>query len=124
VEATIKSTAELDGKDVIVGLSRDPGQAGKFESAYYIRALQGFRVIAAPESGDKITRAGPISSQALAGNVYIVRGKWNDVWMRELEQFPEGAHDDQVDSLSGGHALLISNQTFPPRRIIPGTAFA
>jgi phage terminase large subunit-like protein len=32
----------------------------------------------APESGDKLTRFGPFSSQCRAGNVKIRRGFWNE----------------------------------------------
>lgn len=108
VEKNIRSTANLDGKGVAVGIEQDPGQSGKFEAAYYIKALHGWNVSAYPVSGDKVTRAGPVSSQALAGNVKIVRGEWNEKLIRELEQFPEGSHDDQVDALSGGYAALVS----------------
>ena len=34
-----------------------------------MRALSGFTVTPAPESGDKLTRFGPFSSQCRAGNV-------------------------------------------------------
>lgn len=108
VERTILATAELDGKSVQVGIEQDPGSAGKFEAAYYIKALSGWSVRAYPVTKAKTERAGPISSQATAGNVKIVRGRWNDVFVQELEQFPEGNHDDQVDALSGGYSALFS----------------
>lgn len=108
VERTIKVTAELDGKSCVVGIEKDPGQAGKFEAAYYVKALAGWRVMPYPITGDKVTRCGPISSQSSAGNVRIVRGKWNDAFVSELEQFPEGNHDDQVDALSGSYAALAN----------------
>jgi hypothetical protein len=28
-------------------------------------------------------------------------------FLQELEYFPDGAHDDQVDALSGAHASLV-----------------
>jgi len=31
-----------------------------------------------------------------------VRGKWNEDFLSEGEGFPEGRHDDQIDSLSSG----------------------
>jgi adenylate cyclase len=43
-----------------------------------VRALSGFTVVPAPESGDKLTRFGPFSSQCRAGNVKILRGLWNE----------------------------------------------
>jgi len=33
--------------------------------------------------------------------VKIVRGPWNDEFLRVLENFPAGKHDDEVDGLSG-----------------------
>lgn len=111
VEATIRSTAEMDGRSVWVGIEQDPGQAGKFEANYYVRALQGWTVRAYPVTKAKEVRAGPVSSQSAAGNVKLVRGKWNDAFIRELEEFPEGNHDDQVDALSGAFAALTTTPT-------------
>ncbi|MBV9202980.1 MAG: phage terminase large subunit, partial [Alphaproteobacteria bacterium] len=70
------------------------------------RALSGFTVTAAPESGDKLTRFGPFSSQCRAGNVKIRRGAWNEELFRVLEGFPELAHDDEVDACSGALEML------------------
>lgn len=108
VESSIKTTAELDGKRCMVHLAQDPGSAGKFEASYYIQALAGYNVRAEPETGDKVTRAQPVSAQAEAGNIRIVRAPWNEAFIQELEQFPEGAHDDQVDALSGAFAALLN----------------
>jgi len=36
----------------------------------------------------------------------LVRGRWNDECLRVLENFPAGKHDDEVDALSGAHAIL------------------
>jgi predicted phage terminase large subunit-like protein len=106
VEATIARTARADGPAVQVGLEQDPGQAGKFEVDTYVRKLDGFNVRAYPARQDKITRAQPVSAQAEHGNVRLLRGLWNKSFLEELEAFPEGAHDDQVDALSGAHNAL------------------
>ena len=106
VEATIRQTAQLDGINVMVGLSEDPGQAGKFESSYYSKALAGFNVRFLRESGSKIVRCQPASAQASVGNFRIVAGDWCREFLNELEAFPEGKWDDQVDSLSGAFNLL------------------
>jgi hypothetical protein len=42
----------------------------------------------ATASGDKETRAKPVSGQAEAGDIKIVRGLWNDEFLRVLENFP------------------------------------
>jgi predicted phage terminase large subunit-like protein len=109
VEATIAATAETDGREVSIGLPQDPGQAGKFQAGYLIGRLQNFIVRAEPETGDKVQRAGPISAQSEQGNVHLVRGPWNAQFIQELEEFPEGVHDDDVDALSGAHHRLVSD---------------
>jgi len=57
---------------------KDPGQAGKSQALHLVRALSGFTVAPASESGDKITRFGPFSSQCRVGNLKIRRGRWNE----------------------------------------------
>ena len=57
-------------------------------------------------TGDKEDRAKPFSSAAFNKNVAIVRANWNSDFMDELESFPGGAHDDQVDSASGAFSRL------------------
>ena len=70
-----------------------------------MRALSGFTVAPAPESGDKLTRA-PCSSQCRAGNVKIPRGSWNEELFCVLEGFPDLSHDDEVDACSGALEML------------------
>ena len=100
------NTATQDGKRVRVGFGTDPGQAGKSQALHLVRALSGFTVAPAPESGDKLTRFGPFSSQCRAGNVKIRRGSWNEELFRVLEGFPDLAHDDKVDACSGASEML------------------
>lgn len=73
-----------------------------------MRSLAGFDVRGLPETGDKVTRAQPVSAQCEARNVKLVRGPWNEEFIRELEAFPEGGHDDQVDAFANAFAALIN----------------
>ncbi len=109
VERLLLDTAAHDGKRVEVGFGQDPGQAGKSQAQHLVRALSGFTVKPATESGDKLTRFGPFSAQCHAGNVKILRGSWNDDLFRVLEGFPELAHDDEVDACSGALEMLNPN---------------
>ncbi len=68
--------------------------------------LQGYNVKTVKATQDKVTRTLPASSQAEAGNIKILQAPWNEDFFRELENFPEGAHDDIVDALSGAFLLL------------------
>src|SRR6202007_922852 len=106
VEKLLLNTATQDGKRVRIGFGQDPGQAGKSQALHLVRALSGFTVAPAPESGDKLTRFGPFSSQCRAENVKIRRGPWNEELFRVLEGFPDLAHDDEVDACSGALEML------------------
>ena len=72
--------------------------------------LAGWLVHAEAETGDKATRAEPVSAQAYHGNLLIKRAKWNDDFLEELCLFPAAPHDDQVDALSGAFARLLMPQ--------------
>jgi predicted phage terminase large subunit-like protein len=106
IDRLLLNTATQDGKPVRIGFGQDPGQAGKSQALHLVRALTSFTVAPAPESGDKLTRFGPFSSQCRAGNVKIRRGSWNEELFRILEGFPDLAHDDEVDACSGALEML------------------
>ncbi len=109
-EKLIKMQAKIDGKEygnrVVVRMEQEPGASGKIVIAHYQKALIGF-----PFSGDHITgnkdvRATPLASYCEAGQVKLVNGRWIDPWLDELTIFPDGEHDDQVDSASGAFNFL------------------
>ncbi|MFB9952041.1 phage terminase large subunit [Rhizobium puerariae] len=121
VRQLIQMTAEIDGTGVRISLPQDPGQAGKVQAQDYIKQLAGFTVSAQPESGDKVTRAEPFASQCEGGNVYIVRGSWNEDYIDELCLFPGSSIKDQVDASSGAFGRLLEaraavNVTLPRER--------
>lgn len=97
VRARIRTHAEANPHDRIA-LPEDPGQAGKDQADSYVRELEGFRVVRARATKDKVARAEPLAAQWQAGNVDVVAGAWNEAFFAELEAFPDGTHDDQVDA--------------------------
>lgn len=107
-EALIRQTAAADGKGTWIYMGEEPGSAGKGQIDHYRRnVLHGFVFLGHKETGDKATRAKPISTQAEGGNVYVVAGPWVGRFLSEVEQFPtKGVHDDQVDALSGAYDRL------------------
>jgi predicted phage terminase large subunit-like protein len=119
VEAAIVNTAGADGREVLIGLPQDPGQAGKGQVMYLGRRLAGFRFEASLETGDKATRASPVASQVNIGNVGLVRAPWNRALLDELAAFPSGRHDDQVDALARAFGLLIAPPESARRTTIP-----
>jgi predicted phage terminase large subunit-like protein len=112
VERLLKNTASQDGVSVRGSLPQDPGQAGKAQASYLVRALAGFTYKATPESGDKQTRAEPLAAQAEAGNVDILEGAWNKEFLDELVVFPFGKFKDQVDAASRAFNELASAGEF------------
>lgn len=115
VDRQMKATAELDGAQVWQDVPQDPGQAGKAQRRHIAANLAGHRVRFSPETGAKETRAEPLSSQAEAGNVYLLRGAWNDDFVDEADLFPRGA-TDQIDAWSRAYARLLQlvKQRRPP----------
>ena len=109
VEAAIKNTASADGPLVRLGLPQDPGQAGKSQAQYFVRQMAGFAVSTRPERGDKVTRFGPFSAQAEAGNIKILRGPWNLELFDALEGFPDATHDDHADACAGAFGMFVDN---------------
>ena len=109
VRELIRNTAISDNAlygNVTVRLPQDPGQAGKDQAQTFVKLLGGFVVTTALESGDKVTRAEPFSSQCLAGNVDVRAGEWNDDYIRQLENFPVGKLKDMVDASANAYLEL------------------
>ena len=80
------------------GLRRDP-------------QLLNHRVKGITIRGDKVTRAQPWLDRLHGGTVYVVAGSWNEAFFLEVETFPNGANDDQVDMVSvGAHFLGLGQK--------------
>jgi predicted phage terminase large subunit-like protein len=112
VEQMILNTANQDGQGCKVAIWQDPAQAGKFQVQHFTRLLHGFVVEVQRTSRDKVTFAKPFSTQWLAGNVILVRGEWNNIYLRELEGFPSKsskAKDDQVDASSVAYMKISAS---------------
>lgn len=101
---------KIDGLPRIL-IEREPGSAGKSLVSSYSRAMQGLtRVEGIAPSGDKQTRAEIWSLLAEQGRVTMLSGDWNQDFLGELEEFPLGAHDDQVDSVSLASSWLTGKR--------------
>ncbi len=100
VDTAMQNTASQDGKNCKIMIWQDPGAAGKVDVRHTKSVLIGYRVESEVAREDKITYAGPVSTQVEAGNVDVLRGPWNDEFFAELEGFPDGKFKDIVDALS------------------------
>lgn len=108
VEALITQTASLDGKSVDVWMEQEPGSSGLITIDHYRRrVLNGYTFRGHKETGGKVERSRPVSSQAEAKNVKLVEGPWCGAFLDEIEAFPGGTHDDQVDAFTGAMNRLM-----------------
>jgi predicted phage terminase large subunit-like protein len=112
VEQLVRLRAELDGKPVPVIMEQEPGSSGKALADHYLRrVLAGYNFRTVRSTGGKATRALPLAAAAEGGLVRLVRGHWNREFLDEVEAFPQGAHDDQVDATSLAFTSLASKKT-------------
>ncbi len=95
---------------VTVLLEQEPGSGGVAQNYELRKKLRGHSVFSIPVRGErsakvshfsaKVMRAGPFASAAQAGSVGVIGGDWNDEYLDELHNFPEGKYSDQVDATS------------------------
>lgn len=105
----IVQTAMGDG-EITVGVEA----FGAYKDAYTtIKALlAGIRHVRKSQlPGDKVAKAEALSPIFEAGNVFFRQGPWNDAVLRQIAEFPGGAHDDDVDSLTVVYDILSERET-------------
>lgn len=116
----IKQTAEADRDRYptappSIWIEEEPGSGGKESADISRRDLAGFSVRTERPTGSKEVRADPFSAQCEGENVRIVNSPdrpWDiEAFFHELEQFPNGRHDDQVDAASGAFMKLVKRST-------------
>lgn len=112
-ERIIRQTAEMDGKNVFIGVEQEPGSGGKDSVNATIRStLFGFSVVGDKVTGDKAVRADPFSVQVNNGNCYVKPGaEWWPAFRDEMKLFPVGRYRDQTDAASGCFSLLTNRLT-------------
>lgn len=125
VESHVSRT-DPEAPGVPVWIEEEPGSSGKsVVSTFQRRVLPGRAVRGWRPTGDKVTRADPLSALAERGSVMLVQGPWIADFLSEAEAFgsldqigrPAWSHDDRVDAVTGGYNRLTrgadaSSQTY------------
>jgi len=90
------------------GIEVSGQQGGYFQELQRDPDLQGLalRGVDPQRVGNKEVRANVWASRIEDGLVRMLRGPWNDAFIAECLAFPRGAHDDQVDAVSGAVQML------------------
>lgn len=91
-----------------------PGELGVEAVALGVGLAQSLRKALPPNvvlrrtspTKDKLSRALPWFGLAATGKFHVRRGAWLKDFISEVDQFPNGEHDDQVDAVSGGYDML------------------
>jgi len=108
VEGLVRQMAMTDGREVGIYMEQEPGSSGVNTIDHYTReVLSGWAFRGERSTGSKLSRANPVSSQAEAGNIKLLRGAWIGEFLDEVEAFPNGSHDDQVDAMSGAFEQVV-----------------
>lgn len=114
-EGQLFGFARTDGLRCHIRSEQEPGQSGKAQVAHFAKALRKYSYEGIRVSGNKQTRALPASAAWREGRIILVDDGtgWLDPFLDELDFFPYGLHDDQVDALSLGFNFLTDAR---PRR--------
>lgn len=116
-EDLVRQTAQLDGVGTFITMEQEPGSSGVALIDHYSRnILADYAFEAIKATGSKIARATPMAGAAEKGWVYLKPAPWNAAWLNELTAFPDGLHDDQVDSASGAFNYL--NEMYATRVLV------
>lgn len=111
-EKRFRATAQADGLDVYIREEQEPGSSGVSIIDHYRRnVVPGYMYDGIRSTGSKEARATAYSGAVKAGNVLVCKGQWNRDFLNEHEAFPNGAHDDQVDSAAGAFNFLTLGRT-------------
>lgn len=108
VRQQVKQACIDDGPNCKQSLPQDPGQAGVDQKSSYADYLAGYVFRFSVETGEKTTRAEPVSAAVDAGIVDMVQAPWNSALKEEMRNFPAATFKDQVDALSRAFAELVN----------------
>jgi len=124
-EAEVLRVAEADGIDTAVYIEQEPGASGlQLVSHYTNNILPEYTVEGCPASKSKVVRAQPFLAACEAGKVKLLKRSWNETWLDEFEDFPDGSNDDQVDTCAIGYNKLLGKKHQSPTwgRKVPNAA--
>lgn len=114
-ERVIRQTAEADrqrGAAVVAHwIEQEPGSGGKESAESTVRNLAGHTIHVDKVTGGKDERLDPFAVQCEAGNVFLVRGQWNEAYIDEMAAVPNGKYRDQADASAGAFNKLTEGGT-------------
>lgn len=98
-------------KGVIWGIESVAFSSLVFQELMKDKELAAVAITKLTPEANKVARARAVQTRAKQGKVQLVRGAWNQKFIDEALSFPSGAHDDQIDTASGGLLMLADKFT-------------
>lgn len=109
VDKSIQTTAKIDGTGVSIREQREGGSSGKAVTNIRAKSLRGYDYAEVLIGTNKVQFSKSFRAQVNAGNVYLpTNASWVKAFVRELEEFPAGKHDDQVDAIATAYNSLAT----------------
>lgn len=102
-------------QDIWIRGGKDPGQASADQELTYSKLLTGRNFKLVREVGSKEDRADNVAEHAEINGIYLLKGRWNQAFIQEHLEFPDGEWKDQVDATSGGFSQLLQGRIGQPR---------
>lgn len=107
IEKRILECANADGNRFAIRFEQERGGSAAIrDAAARVRMLTGYNAAGILAWGDKVERAKGLSAAAEQGRVKLLRGSWNDTFLNQLQEFPDGDYDDIVDAASYAYNYL------------------
>ena len=118
IEAKLMELSEKDGPNTKIIIEQEPGAGSK----QLIAILQKYQlehrtVESSTATQNKVIRAQPFLAAAQAGKVHLLQAEWNQNFKHEFSEFPEGRHDDQIDTVAMGYNTILNRK---PGVLVPG----
>ena len=128
VKKLIKDTAKADGYGVPIVVEVVATWESFFQDLLDDEELWGYTLIPDRPHTDKVVRSAGFRGRAENGRVYLVGNiltPWIVEFLNESSLFPNGPHDDRVDSPVGGYNYFLpGDEEFTPsaRPVIRGAS--
>lgn len=134
IKAQIIQCAKEDGPFIPIYLEEEPGSGGINQVAQIkldvAKELPGWTVRGHKPEGDKIVRADIWFAEACENEnhpvrqFWMVKGEWNEDFLKQLSSFPNARHDDKVDSVSGARVCCAPIRKWSRQKFVYlGTKF-
>ena len=110
------AVARQDGRAVKQRWEEEGGSSGKRTTSSLAVLMAGLDCWGVRPTGDKLDRSRPLSAQARAGNVLLLRASWNERFLSHMHNVPDGRfdiHDSAAGSFNELNGVVIQYGASP-----------